>query len=58
MVDKALSIISREFKKLRETKISERELKKAKESIKGNIILSLGKHNQQNDQNGTVRVLL
>jgi predicted Zn-dependent peptidase len=41
MVDKALSIISKEFKKLRETKISEKELKKAKESIKGNIILSL-----------------
>jgi predicted Zn-dependent peptidase len=41
MVDKALSIVLKEFKKLRETKISGSELKKAKESIKGNIILSL-----------------
>lgn len=41
MVDRALSIISKELLKLRETKISERELKKAKESIKGNILLSL-----------------
>ncbi len=41
MTDRAISIILRELKKLREIKISERELKKAKEAIKGNILLSL-----------------
>ena len=41
MIDRALSIVIREFRKLRESKISERELKKAKESIKGSLILSL-----------------
>lgn len=41
MMDKALSIVLKEFKKLRDTKISDRELKKAKESIKGNLLLSL-----------------
>ncbi len=41
MMDKALSIVLKEFKKLRDTKISDRELKKAKESIKGNLWLSL-----------------
>ena len=41
MLDKALELTLKEFKKLRETKISERELKKAKESIKGSMLLSL-----------------
>lgn len=41
MMDKAMSIVLKEFKKLRESKISERELKKAKESIKGSMLLSL-----------------
>lgn len=41
MLDKALNIISKELKRLREVKISERELKKAKESLKGSMLLSL-----------------
>ena len=41
MMDKALQLTLKEFKKLRDTKISERELKKAKEAIKGNMLLSL-----------------
>ena len=41
MMDKAMGIVLKEFKKLRENKISERELNKAKESIKGNMLLSL-----------------
>jgi len=41
MIDKALSLVSKEFKKLRDVKISERELNKAKESIKGSLLLSL-----------------
>ncbi|MBZ0198257.1 MAG: insulinase family protein [Ignavibacteriaceae bacterium] len=40
-MDKALAIIKKEFKKLREKRISERELKKAKESLKGSFILHL-----------------
>ena len=41
MVDRALSIIYREFKKLRSSKVSEKELNKAKEALKGNLLLSL-----------------
>jgi predicted Zn-dependent peptidase len=41
MMHKAISIILKEFKKLRETKISDRELNKAKESIKSGLLLSL-----------------
>ncbi len=41
MLDKALAIISKELKKLRDTKISGRELSKAKESLKGGMLLSL-----------------
>jgi predicted Zn-dependent peptidase len=41
MMDKALSIVDREFKKMRDNKVSERELKKAKEAMKGNYLLSL-----------------
>ncbi len=39
--DKAQSLIINEFKKLREKKIPERELRKAKESLKGNLLLTL-----------------
>ena len=42
MVDRALSIIYREFKKLRSIKVSSKELNKAKEALKGNLLLSLG----------------
>lgn len=41
MIEKAISIILREFKKLRETKVSEKELQKAKEAIKGSLIIGL-----------------
>ncbi len=41
LMDKALNLVLREFKKLRENKISERELNKAKEAIKGSMLLSL-----------------
>ncbi len=51
MMEKALLLISKEFKKLRTTKISERELKKAKESLKGNMILSL-----ENTSNRMIRM--
>jgi predicted Zn-dependent peptidase len=51
MLDKALSLVSKEFKKLREKKISDRELKKAKEALKGNLILSL-----ENTSNRMIRM--
>ncbi len=51
LMDKALSIISREFKKIKEKKISDKELKKAKEAVKGNIILSL-----ENTSNRMIRM--
>jgi predicted Zn-dependent peptidase len=41
MMDKALSIVYKEFKKIKEKKVSEKELEKAKESLKGGLILSL-----------------
>ena len=41
MVDRALSIIYRELKKLRSVKVFEKELDKAKEALKGNLLLSL-----------------
>ncbi len=41
MIDKALSLVAKEFKKLRNVKISGTELNKAKESIKGSLLLSL-----------------
>jgi predicted Zn-dependent peptidase len=40
-MDKALSIVDREFKKMKNTKVSERELNKAKEAMKGQFLLSL-----------------
>jgi predicted Zn-dependent peptidase len=39
--DRAHSLVLNEFKKIREKLVSDKELKKAKEYIKGNIILSL-----------------
>jgi len=39
--DRAHSLVLNEFKKLREKLVSDKELKKAREYIKGNIILSL-----------------
>ena len=51
MIDKAMSLVLKEFRKLRETKITDRELKKAKESIKGNLILSL-----ENTSNRMIRM--
>ncbi len=41
MIDKALNLVSREFKKLREKKITSKELTRAKESFKGSLLLSL-----------------
>ncbi len=51
MTEKAVSLILKEFKKLKTATISERELKKAKESIKGNILLSL-----ENTSNRMIRM--
>ena len=39
--DRAQSLVLNEFKKIREKLVSDKELKKAKEYIKGNIVLSL-----------------
>lgn len=50
-MDKALNIISKEFKKICENKISSSELKKAKESLKGGLILSL-----ENTSNRMIRM--
>ncbi len=51
MVDKALSLVSKEFKKLREKKISFKELTRAKESFKGGLLLSL-----ENTSNRMIRM--
>lgn len=51
MIDKALSIISKEFEKMRTKKIAESELRKAKAAIKGNLILSL-----ENTTNRMIRI--
>jgi predicted Zn-dependent peptidase len=51
LVDKALGLIYKEFRKLREKKISSRELSKAKEALKGNFILSL-----ENTSNRMIRM--
>ncbi|MFC2135276.1 M16 family metallopeptidase [Bacteroidota bacterium] len=40
-VDRALSLVYDEFKKLKSKKVSDRELKRAKEYLKGSIIMSL-----------------
>ncbi len=41
MMEKAIQLTLKEFKKMRDTKISDRELKKAKEAVKGSMLLSL-----------------
>lgn len=41
MMDKALSIVDREFRKLKTNKVSTNELNKAKEAMKGHFLLSL-----------------
>jgi predicted Zn-dependent peptidase len=41
MISKALNLAEKELRKLRETKVSEKELNKAKEALKGSIILSM-----------------
>lgn len=41
MIDKALSIVNREFRKMKNNKVSPNELKKAKEAMKGHFLLSL-----------------
>ncbi len=51
MIDRALSLVLKELRNLRETKITVRELKKAKESLKGNLILSL-----ENTSNRMIRM--
>jgi len=51
MIGKAISLVGKEIKKIRETKVSEKELNKAKESLKGNIILSM-----ENTSNRMIRM--
>lgn len=51
MVDKALNLVSKEFKKLREKKITSKELTRAKESFKGGLLLSL-----ENTSNRMIRM--
>jgi predicted Zn-dependent peptidase len=51
MIGKALKLVESELKKLRENKVSEKELNKAKESLKGNIILSM-----ENTSNRMIRI--
>lgn len=51
MVDKALNLVMKEFKKLKEKKISEKELSRAKESFKGGLLLSL-----ENTSNRMIRM--
>ena len=51
MIGKALRLVEVELKKLRSNKISEKELNKAKESLKGNIILSM-----ENTSNRMIRM--
>ncbi|HSD62393.1 MAG TPA: insulinase family protein, partial [Ignavibacteriaceae bacterium] len=41
MMDKALSIVNRELRKLKNNKVSVNELNKAKEAMKGHFLLSL-----------------
>lgn len=51
MVDKALNLVSKEFKKLRDKKITSKELTRAKESFKGGLLLSL-----ENTSNRMIRM--
>ncbi|MDP4194092.1 MAG: pitrilysin family protein [Bacteroidota bacterium] len=41
LFEKSISLIQKEFKKLRDKKVSDKELKKAKEYLKGSMLLSL-----------------
>lgn len=50
-VEKVVSIITKEFQKFRDVKISERELKRVKEYVKGGLILSL-----ENTTNRMIRI--
>lgn len=51
MILKALSLVEKELRKLRESRVSEKELNKAKESLKGSIILSM-----ENTSNRMIRM--
>jgi predicted Zn-dependent peptidase len=51
MTEKAINIIQKEFVKIRKSKVPDQELRKAKESIKGNLILSL-----ENTSNRMIRM--
>jgi predicted Zn-dependent peptidase len=51
MINKALRLVEIELKKLREIKVSEKELSKAKEALKGSIILSM-----ENTSNRMIRM--
>jgi len=51
MISKALRLVEMELKKLRETKVSEKEMSKAKEALKGSIILSM-----ENTSNRMIRM--
>ena len=49
--EKVLSILSKEFKRLQTTKVSEKELKRVKEYLKGSMLLSL-----ENTTNRMIRI--
>jgi predicted Zn-dependent peptidase len=51
MIGKALRLVESELVKMRENKISEKELSKAKEALKGSIILSM-----ENTSNRMIRI--
>jgi len=51
MISRALRLVEMELKKLREIKVSEKELSKAKEALKGSIILSM-----ENTSNRMIRM--
>lgn len=50
-VDKVVSIIAKEFQKFRDVKVSQRELQRVKEYVKGGLILSL-----ENTTNRMIRI--
>lgn len=50
-VEKVLSIISKEFKKLTDSKVNDKELKRVKEYLKGSMLLSL-----ENTSNRMIRI--
>jgi predicted Zn-dependent peptidase len=51
MISKALNLVDKELNKIRSSKVSERELTKAKEALKGSIILSM-----ENSSNRMIRI--